>query len=250
MNTANSVAELAIAIPSSIAVMERLQIDYCCHGQQTVDQACSSAGITSDELLRLIQASPSLETDAPPPEAALAEMIRFIVATHHVFTRSTLETLQTLARKVCEHHGPNHQELVMVERLVSELSAELIPHMLKEEQVLFPYVTALEGALGRGEEAPLPFFGTVRNPIRMMMLEHEAAGEKMTEIRAVTEDYTVPADGCPSYHALYQTLGDLEQDLHRHIHFENNVLFPRAAAMEGERHAASAGAFGDGCCHH
>jgi regulator of cell morphogenesis and NO signaling len=114
--------------------------------------------------------------------------------------------------------------------------------MLKEEQVLFPYIDNLEAAAQSGSPAPVPFFGTVKNPIRMMMMEHEAVGDLLVLLRGVTSDYKLPDDACLSYRALYERLAELEDDLHRHIHVENNLLFPRASQLE-ER-AGSSPAFG------
>lgn len=250
MQNTDTVAELVIAIPSAIPVFERLQIDYCCHGGRSLAEACSIAGITTHELLELIESTPRSEEVQVLDGMTLTAMMSFIVDMHHGFTRSTLETLQTLGVKVREHHGPRHPELVAVEKLIQEMTIELIPHMMKEEQVLFPYIKAMENATENGLDAPVPFFGTVRNPIRTMMLEHETVGEKMAEVRALTNDFKVPADGCASYTALYETLFGLEQDLHRHIHLENNILFPRAAAMEGDQQAAFVGTYGEHVCKH
>jgi regulator of cell morphogenesis and NO signaling len=126
---------------------------------------------------------------------------------------------------------------------------DLIPHMLKEEQVLFPYIVSLEQAVTAGDEPPTPFFGTVRNPIKMMMNEHEVVGELLIRLREVTNDYALPEDACLSFRALYERLMDVEQDLHRHIHLENNLLFPRAAEMEaGVRPMAPAFGASDAKC--
>lgn len=250
MQNTDTVAELVITIPSAIPVLERLQIDYCCHGGRSITEACTSAGITTHELLRLIESTPQSQETQGLEGMSLAAMMTFIVDIHHSYTRFTLDTLLGLATKVRDHHGPRHLELVAVEKLIQEMAIELIPHMMKEEQVLFPYVKALESAIELGLEAPVPFFGTVRNPIRKMMLEHETVGEKMAALRALTGDFKIPADGCASYTALYDTLYALEQDLHRHIHIENNVLFPRAAAMEGDRQAAFVGTYGEHVCQH
>jgi regulator of cell morphogenesis and NO signaling len=227
MTNANTIGELAVAIPQAIPVLEKLGIDYCCHGEQPVQAACSAAGITADELLQLISAA---EPATPVPHwegEAAGALIAYIVDTHHAYTRQALQTLQKLAAKVRGVHGENHPELLVVERLVAELTADLVPHMLKEEQVLFPFVVKMENG-----EAPVPFFGTVQNPIRMMMLEHETAGEKLLELRSLTMDYALPDEACTSYKALFARLIELEADLHQHIHLENNILFPRALELE------------------
>lgn len=221
----NTIAELAVAIPEAVPVLERLGIDYCCNGSLSIQRACAAAGITSDELLQMIEkvekSAPGKSWDREP----LAALVRHILDTHHVYTRSALPNVQSLAAKVREAHGANHEELFVVERLVAELTSDLIPHMLKEEQVLFPYIL---------NPVPAPFFGSVKHPIRMMMLEHEIAGEKLAELRALTSDYELPDDACTGYKAFFSALQALEADLHQHIHLENNILFRRAMETENE----------------
>ena len=158
----------------------------------------------------------------------------YIVETHHIYTRETLETVRQLADRVADRHGANHPEVAVVRDLVLQLCGDLFPHMMKEEQLLFPYIEQLETATLAGFPAPQPFFGTVKNPIRMMMMEHDAAEEILASLRKTTNDYALPDDACISFRALYEQLAALEQDLHRHIELENDVLFPRAAAMESE----------------
>jgi len=227
MTNANSIGELAVAIPQAIPVLERLGIDYCCHGEQRVQAACSAAGITADELLQLIGAAEKQPAGQAWDAEPLGALIAYIVDTHHTYTREAVRTLQKLAEKVRAAHAERHPELMVVERLIAELTTELVPHMLKEEQVLFPFVVQMENGDGS-----VPFFGTVQNPIRMMMLEHESAGEKLLELRELTMDYALPDDACTSYKALFSMLIDLEADLHQHIHLENNILFPRAIELE------------------
>jgi regulator of cell morphogenesis and NO signaling len=161
--------------------------------------------------------------DHPSDPSALADHIE---ATHHAYLHAELPALDALAEKVAGVHGARHPELADVRRLVTEIRADLEPHLMKEERVLFPAIRALEGG---AREFP---FGSVRNPIRMMRLEHDQAGGLLVELRAVSDGYVVPEDGCASYRALYERLAALEADTHLHIHLENNVLFPVAAALE------------------
>jgi regulator of cell morphogenesis and NO signaling len=129
-------------------------------------------------------------------------------------------------------HGRNHAELVAIQRVFAALAAELTSHMMKEEMVLFPYVTQMEQALESGKRAPRAPFGTVGNPVHMMEMEHEDAGNALKELRSLTSDYTPPPDACFSYNTLFAALKEFETDLHQHIHLENNILFPRAVALE------------------
>ncbi len=226
---AETIASLAIANPGIIPELERMGIDYCCGGAVPVDEACRRAGVDPAAVRALATAPPDPKERAWDKEP-LSALVQHILDTHHVFTRRAIAALPPLAAKVKARHGGNHPETASVETLVVRLAEDLAPHMMKEEQILFPYVIALEaGELGEG------CFGTVRNPIRVMMAEHDAAGELLLELRAVTNGYAPPADACPSYQALYAGLRDLEADLHRHIHLENNVLFPGAVALEEGR---------------
>jgi regulator of cell morphogenesis and NO signaling len=162
----------------------------------------------------------------------LESLINHIVVKHHSFTRLEIARLNALLEKVCAAHGANHPELFRINVLFRELGADLETHMTKEERVLFPFVTRMEAATQQLVPLFRPPFGTVANPVNMMMLEHDRAGELLKEIRALSSDYLPPADGCLSYQTLYVALAALEKDLHQHIHLENNILFPRAVEME------------------
>ena len=141
-----------------------------------------------------------------------------------------------LIEKVVSVHGVRHQELFKVQEIFLRLYDDLAPHLLKEENVLFPYIIEMAKAVRSGSRCESPCFGTVHNPIRMMSVEHETAGELLSKLRRVTSNYTVPADVCISYQTLYRALADFESDLHQHIHLENNILFPRAVQMEARLH--------------
>jgi regulator of cell morphogenesis and NO signaling len=221
-----TIGELALEYPNAIAVMERWQIDYCCRGHEPISVACRRAGVTPAELFDAI-AGPVLAEETDWRNAPLTGLVRYIVDTHHRHERQAMETIFLLSDKVRARHGENHPEVLDVHRLVLDLFAELEPHMMKEEQVLFPYIEALD----RGDSSE-SCFGTAANPVRVMMMEHDSAGEKLAELRKVTDNYALPGDVCLSFRALYERLADFEQDLRHHIHLENNVLFPRALAME------------------
>jgi regulator of cell morphogenesis and NO signaling len=222
-----SVGELALEVPHAIAILEKWKIDYCCHGNQSVADACARAGVTVNELLEAIGGDRNLDENRKWQNEPITSLLRYIVETHHVFTRDIIETIRVLAAKVAMRHGEHHPEVIAVNTLAQALCDELIPHMFKEEHVLFPYIESMEKG-----ETPASCFGTVANPVRMMMLEHESAGELLTKLRDVTNHYALPDDACLSFRALYERLVDLEGDLHVHIHLENNLLFPRAIALE------------------
>lgn len=229
-----TVREYAVGTPNATRVFERLKIDYCCGGGRSLGDACAAAGVGVEEVERLLEQAHSFTGDTPAglQSGTLSGLIDYILEKHHTFTRDEMERITALAEKVASKHGGNHPELLTVRELFRGLCEDLRPHMFKEEMVLFPYIKLLEQAAAEGRPAPFAPFGTVTNPVRMMMLEHDTAGEILRELRAASGDYTPPADGCMSYRALYRALEEFEADLHQHIYLENNVLFPRAAELE------------------
>lgn len=230
-----TVRDLAVEIPGATRVFEKLGIDYCCGGMRSLTEACAAAGITFDEVMKSLQteiASSEKSTEPEFQKATLEMLIKHIVGKHHEFTRLEIARLKALLEKVCTVHGGNHPELFKIQTLFYELAADLEMHMAKEERVLFPYVVRMEAAATQNVPLFVPPFGTVANPVRMMMLEHDRAGELLKEIRTLSSNYTSPSDGCISYQTLYTALDELEKDLHQHIHLENNILFPRAVEME------------------
>jgi len=232
-----TVGELAAAVPGATREFEKLGIDYCCGGSRTLGEACAEAKISVEQALSRLQeglAGSRTKADRDWQKETLADLIVHINSTHHVFVRQECPRIDALAGKVLAVHGKNHPELLQVQHLFSVLASELGVHLMKEEQILFPYVLRLEEAAIAGEPAPPAMFGTVVNPVRMMMQEHDGAGETLKELRVVTKDYAVPEDACASYTELYKALQGFEADLHQHIHLENNILFPRAVAMEGK----------------
>lgn len=252
--TGRTVGELAVEIPVSIRVFEAWKIDYCCGGRTPLTEACANAGKSVADFVA------ALEKTAVVPERLtrdwsgenLTALADHICEIYHRYTRDELQTLVPLAEKVQSVHGPRRPELARVVVLLRELTGDMLPHMLKEEQVLFPYVQQLEDAAVTGENPPTPFFGTVRNPVRMMMLEHDRVGELLASLRTVTNGYALPEDACFSYRELYRRLAEFESLTHEHVHIENNIYFPRAISLEEQAGAAGqAGELhGAGMCHH
>jgi regulator of cell morphogenesis and NO signaling len=236
VDTAKTVRELAVELPSAIRVFEKFGIDYCCGGHRTLEQACTASKSQVDAVLTALSAAENLrgeEQTANWNEKPLADLMAHVVNKHHGYVRQELPRLGALATKVTTKHGPNHPEMTEVQEVFQGLSDELTTHMMKEEQVLFPYIERMEeAAIEKRPNAQSSCFGTVQNPVRMMMMEHDSAGEALRQLRSLTNDYTAPQDACMSFQALYKGLSEFEADLHQHIHLENNILFPRAIAME------------------
>ncbi len=233
-----TVGEIAAELPGATREFEKLGIDYCCGGSRSLGEACAANSIPIEEALASLQNSLTALPTADAKDwsrAMLADLIAHIKNTHHVFVREECPRIEALAAKVVSVHGKSHPELLQVQQVFSALAEELHVHLMKEEQVLFPYLVRMEESTLAREAAPPSCFGTVANPIRMMLAEHDGAGEALRALRTTTNDYKLPEDACISYRTLYEALQGFEADLHQHIHLENNILFPRAVAMEEGR---------------
>lgn len=222
-----TLAEIVNRVVGAPRVLERLGLDYCCGGQQTLQRACDAAAI---DVVDVVQSLAALEVAEAPEWVGLepAQLVDHLESTHHAYLHAELPRLQALSRKVAGVHGANHPELAEVAELCDALHDDLEPHMMKEERVLFPMVRELATAT----VAPSFHCGSVANPISMMMLEHERTGELLERLRRTTDDYRVPDDGCASYRVLYESLEAIEADTHLHVHKENNSLFPAVLELE------------------
>ncbi len=222
-----TVAEIAIEMPQSIPMFEGKGIDYCCGGQKSLREACAKAGADVNEVVR------ALETMGPQRESGestaswnrLGPLIQHLLDKHHAFTRSQLALCSKLGSKVMMVHGLKRPELTEIMGLFNPMAAELEEHLLKEEQVAFPFLLALEKPIG---VPPFPFEVFKNGPERVLKADHETVGEQLRRLRALTKDYAPPEGACVTFQAFYKSLKDLEEDLHLHIHLENNVLFPLA----------------------
>ncbi len=231
-----TIREIAVEFPPTVRVFEEFKIDYCCGGRKPLAEVCESAGL-DEKLVRqkienAVKGINENETIKFPEHKKAAALIDYIVETHHVFTRNEIVRLNPLLDKVCRKHGEQHPELSGIQKAFRALSEELIDHMRKEELVLFPFIKVLSAVVSTSIPVAEPHFKTVRNPVQMMMNEHDAAGDLLCEMRELSNNFTLPENACPSFGALYFGLEELEKDLHRHIHLENNVLFPQAIELE------------------
>jgi regulator of cell morphogenesis and NO signaling len=230
-----SVAEIATALPRAIPVFQRHGIDFCCGGKRPLGEACEEKGVAADSLIA------EIESSRVGPEAAgadwatgpLADLVAHVLDRYHADLRSELPRLDALMAKVVQAHGEAHGDtLGPLRDTFVALRAELESHMEKEEHVLFPYVRELEqAARGMRPALSLPL-GLAEGATGVMEREHETAGAALTAMRSLTGGYRPPEGACGSFRALYAGLEILEADLHRHIHLENNVMFPRANTME------------------
>ena len=231
-----TVREIALENPASIRVFEAFGIDYCCGGRKPLAEACEAKNLSVDAVIAALEAGSTTAVPATDDwnTKSLGALVAHIVNTHHAYVRRELPRLAELAGKVVNRHGDTKPELPQMQARVLQIGEELTEHLAKEEVVLFPYVTKLERAQTEGTAKPHACFGTVSSPIAMMTQEHDAAGALMAEIRQLSNDFTLPVGACPTFHAFYNGLREFEQDLHQHIHLENNILFPRSIAMESQ----------------
>ncbi len=233
-DTQTPIGDIALKTPDSMRIFESLGLDYCCGGHLSLGTACQRADLDPQrvlaELATLAQGPQATEDPGTLAAGSLTALIAHIEAKHHTFTRQELDRLVPLSAKVLRAHGERHPELKDIAQLLQALETDLRAHLVKEEQVLFPYIRGLEG---NGEPCEA-CFGTVLGPIGVMQQEHEDAGEVLARLKQLTHGYEAPVDGCASYRSLYHGLRALEEDLHRHIFLENHLLFPRAVALEGK----------------
>lgn len=231
ISTEAHVAALVLEQPGRARVFERLGIDYCCGGDTPLETACADRGLDVEAVIAALEETYADATeDVDWTARPVAELCAHIVAQHHAYLYDELPRLLQLVDKVARAHGEAHPELEDVRTTFAALADDLELHMAKEEQVLFPACLAL----AEGADGAFPF-GSVENPIRLMLHEHDEVAAGLARLRATTNDYEPPADACNSYRAMLDRLETLETDTHRHVHEENNILFPRAVALEASR---------------
>ena len=233
LNVNTTVGNWVARYPQTSRVFESLQIDYCCGGKEPLEQACWDRQLDAQQVLKRLEQTID-GVDEPTNDwlnSPLGELCDHIEQTHHALLRRELPRLGAMIFKVVDAHADSHQELPTLQEVFAELCAELEPHMFKEERILFPAIRQLD----RSAENPSFPFGTVANPIRVMEHEHDNAGDALSRIRELTNNYEIPDDACNTYRAMLDGLRELEIDMHQHIHKENNVLFPRAIELEAAR---------------
>jgi len=240
LDTNRTLGDLVTENPARAAVLEALGLDYCCGGGRPLHRACAEAGLDVATAARLLAAPPvtaAIAADAEPDPRALslAALVDHIEATHHAWLKAELPRLRRLAAKVRSAHGGRHAELHEVTDILEGLAGELELHLGKEEGILFPAIRAMDAAAGAIDM----HCGSIVNPIRVMEHEHDEAGHALSRLRELSGDYRVPDDGCGTWREFYAGLVALERDLHRHIHKENNVLFPRVLALAAATGAAA-----------
>lgn len=220
-----TVAQLAVSHPGALAVFTKYNIDYCCGGHRSIEEACLRVGLDPEKIQQEIYASsPGDAQQVMRPEKwRSAFLADYIVQNHHSYVREAIPELIHFLDKVCAAHGSDNPQLIQIRELFMELSDELTEHMTKEEMVLFPALKRLEA----NDTEDNPLHGTIQTPIQVMEHEHDSAGSLIKAIRELSGNYTPPEYACPTYRITFQKLQEFDNDLMRHIHLENNILFER-----------------------
>lgn len=223
------------------AVLEKYQLDFCCHGARSLAEACLAQALDTEvvaaELQQVIDGKTTSDNQASGVPAGLKDwpldlMADYVEKTHHRYVTAQTPVIEGYLNKIVQVHGDRHPELEQIRAVFLETAAELAMHMKKEELMLFPFIRKITTASVSGAKLAPPPFGSIANPVNAMLADHEAEGERSAKIRSLCNDYVAPEDGCNTYRLTFQLLQDFEKDLHQHIHIENNILFPRSIELE------------------
>ncbi|MGU3374770.1 iron-sulfur cluster repair di-iron protein [Chryseobacterium sp. M5A1_1a] len=217
------------------AIFKRHGIDFCCKGGRTIEEACNSKKMDSEKIYEELETLPKNEAAAIDFNSWPLDLLAdYIEKTHHRYVEEKTQVLQAFLDKLCKVHGERHPELFEINALFNESARDLASHMKKEELILFPFVRNMIKAKISGGDLPQTPFGTVENPVNMMQHEHTVEGDRFRKIAEITNEYQPPADACNTYKVAFAMLQDFENDLHKHIHLENNILFSKAIQLEKE----------------
>jgi regulator of cell morphogenesis and NO signaling len=215
-------------------VFKKYGLDFCCGGGKSVETACQEKNLSIEELIRDLEAKDDgiIETSDSFNTMDLDLLVDHILKTHHVYVSENIPLIREFSQKVAKVHGAASPEVIEIDRIFNNLGEELGMHMHKEEFMLFPFIIKIAESDRLGYPLPAPQFGSIANPVNMMEHEHVNAGDAIEKIKTLSNNYSPPEYACTTYRVLYAKLKEFEEDLNRHIHLENNILFPRAKQME------------------
>lgn len=229
-----TVAEIALEQPLAIPVFERYGIEYCCGGRVPLAQACAQKDVAVEKVVAALQAA-ACKSGAQTRDwskETLADLTGHIVAKHHAYCKSELVLLSGLAVKVTKRHGGRDPELSIIQTKFAQLAEKLTEHLANEEVFVFPMIVKLERDKTTNCAAPCEPHTIANEPLARLMQDHDDAGALMAEIRSLSRNFNPPGYACATFRALYEGLREFEQDLHQHVHLENNILFPRVIRLE------------------
>ncbi|MDC6385891.1 iron-sulfur cluster repair di-iron protein [Muricauda sp. SK9] len=215
-------------------VFKNHKIDFCCKGNRTLQEVADKKGLDLETLTEELDLVQNQEQGDQPNFKSwpLDLLIDYIEKKHHRYVEQQIPILKQYLNKLCRVHGERHPELLDILEYFNASAGELSMHMKKEELVLFPWIRKMSSGNLNDSTVEPPHFGTVKNPIKMMMNEHDNEGERFRKIAHLSNDYTPPSDACNTYRVTFSLLQEFEDDLHRHIHLENNILFPKSEVLE------------------
>lgn len=217
------------------AVFEKYHLDFCCRGKRSLEQACAELKLPTSQIvaeLEKVYNSDLKSGDIGFDNMNLSELSDYIVDTHHAYVKKEMPQILAYLQKVASKHGERHPEMLKVFEIFAAIKEEMEHHMQKEEMVLFPRIKEIEKLVNEGSEIRINQ-NYLQAPVTIMEQEHDHAGELLKEINRLTNNYTPPADACTTYRLSFAALQAFEADLHRHIHLENNILFPKALHLFG-----------------
>lgn len=230
-----SVADMVTKNIKTADVFKKHGIDFCCGGGVSIAKACEKNKVDQASLERELNSILNTKIDTADYNSwDILKLVNHIEATHHSYTREAIPLVIAYSDKVANVHGGHYKEQIEINNLFHELADELGPHLSKEENVLFPYIRQLAEAREKKTSLSAPHFGTVKNPISVMRNEHDTAGDLLAQIREKSNNFRLPLDACNTFRALYHKLREFENDLHLHVHLENNLMFPKALLLEKE----------------
>lgn len=236
INENNTAGEIVAADYRAAIVLEQYDIDFCCHGNRRLQDVCLEKNISSEAVIHSLETALQvpLENKNDYNSWPIDKLAQHIEDVHHRYVTEKIPMITQLLQKIVSVHGAQHPELAETEKIFQISAGEFSMHMKKEELILFPFVKKMMVAKRNAEPYPAPHFGTVENPVRMMMHEHDEEGERFRQIAQLNNNYTPPADACNTYATTLALLKEFEDDLHLHIHLENNILFPKSLKLEDE----------------
>ncbi|MBP9926094.1 MAG: iron-sulfur cluster repair di-iron protein [Cyclobacteriaceae bacterium] len=231
-----TIGEMVAADYRTAQVFKNYKIDFCCKGNRSIAEASKDKNIDVNLLIAELEAATHVtQADATDYKTwSLDLLANYIEKKHHRYVEEKMPILNQYLQKLCQVHGVQHPELFEITEEFKLSSGELAVHMKKEEFILFPYIRKMAKVKTSKTKMNAPNFGTVQNPVQMMMNEHTVEGDRFAKISELSNNYTIPADGCNTYRVAFALLNEFEQDLHLHIHLENNILFPGAILLEKE----------------